>query len=145
MSGSTEWPRVEEPLGRTLRRTVCIALVVGAAFALRAHQVRLLVPMALIALWPSLGGHYVEIAFLNGLRPHLPRARTAQLAARVAVWLVAGVGFYLLMALSTRVLPMRRLPWRWWWAGAPAFVVIELLAHVGLALRRAPSIYDGQG
>lgn len=144
MSASTEWPRVEEPLGRVLRRTIGIALVVGAVFALRTHHPRTLLPMAVAALWPSLGGHYVELAFLNGLRPRLPSRRALQVAARLAVWLLAGVVFYLLMALTTRLLPLRGLPWRWCWVGGPAFIAVELLAHVGLALRGLPNFYDGR-
>lgn len=144
MPASTEWPRVEEPLGRVLRRTVGIALVIGGVFALRTHHVRILLPMALVALWPSLGGHYVELAFLNGLRPRLPGRRAVQIAARIGVWLVAGVVFYLLMALTARALPLRPLPWQWCWVGGPAFVVVELVAHVGLALRRLPNFYDGR-
>jgi len=144
MPVSTEWQRVEEPLGRVLRRTIGIALVVGAVFALRTHHVRTLLPMAVAALWPSLGGHYVELAFLNGLRPRLPRRRSVQVAARLAVWCVAGVVFYLLMALTTRVVPLHHLPWAWCWIGGPAFVLVELLAHVGLAVRGLPNFYDGR-
>src|SRR5690349_12319063 len=99
MPASTEWQRVEEPLGRVLRRTIGIALVIGAVFALRTHHVRILLPMAVVALWPSLGGHYVELAFLNGLRPRLPSRRAVQVAARLAVWALAGVVFFLLMTL----------------------------------------------
>ena len=143
-TASTDWPRVEEPLGRVLRRTVAIALVVGAVFALRSHHVRTLLPMAVAALWPSLGGHYVELAFLNHLRPRLPNRRAVQVGARVATWLVAGVVFYLLMSFTMRLLPLRPLPWQWCWLGGPAFVVIELLAHVGLASRGLPNFYDGR-
>jgi predicted cobalt transporter CbtA len=141
---SSEWQRVSEPLGRTLRRTIGIALVIGAVFAFRTHEVRTLLPMTLVALWPSLGGHYVELAFLNGLRPLLPHHRAVQVGARLLVWLVAGVILYLLMAWSARALSLRGLPWQWCWVGAPAFVVVELLAHVGLALRRLPNFYDGR-
>ena len=144
MPASAEWQRVEEPLGQVLRRTVGIALAVGAVLALRTHRLRTLVPMAAVALWPSLGGHFVELAFLNGLRPHLPGRRAVQVAARLGVWLVAGVVFYVLMAQTARVLPVPPFPLKWWWVGGPAFVVIELLAHVGLALRRLPNFYDGR-
>lgn len=144
MPGSTEWQRVEEPLGQVLRRTVGIALVIGAVFALRTHHLRTLAPMAVVALWPSLGGHYLELAFLNGLRPRLPSRRAVQVAARLLVWLAAGVVFYVLMSLTAAFLPLRGFPLKWWWVGGPAFVLVELLAHVGLALRRLPNFYDGR-
>lgn len=144
MPASTDWQRVEEPLGRVLRRTVGIALFVGAVFALRTQHLRTLAPMALVALWPSLGGHFVELAFLNGLRSRLPRRRAVQVAARLAVWLLSGVVFYVLMALTARWLPLRGFPLKWWWLGGPAFVVVELIAHVGLALRGLPNFYDGR-
>ena len=36
-------------------------------------------------LWPSLGGHWVELWFLNWLRPRLPVARGAQIVTRLGV------------------------------------------------------------
>src|SRR2546421_5970122 len=68
MQASTGWPRVEEPFGRALVRNVALAAVVGAVLALQRHDLGLLLPLAALALWFSLGGHYIELAFLNGLR-----------------------------------------------------------------------------
>jgi hypothetical protein len=144
MSNPIEWERPAEPFGRVLRRTVGIALGVGAGVALFAQQPRMFLPMSLVALWPALGGHYVEIVFLTGVRPLLPSGRAMQVGARILVWLAAGVGLYVLMALTAQTLPLRPFPWRWCWVGGPAFVVIELLAHVALALRRLPNFYDGR-
>ena len=62
-------PPLYEPLGRTLARNVAIALAVGAGFAAASRRLRLLLPASILALWFSLGGHYVEVFFLKGLRP----------------------------------------------------------------------------
>src|SRR2546425_9913478 len=96
------WRPFREPLSSTLVRTGTIALVLGAALALyRGGLARW--PMAtLLALWPALGGHYVELFFLNYIRPRLPDARAVQAAVRVGVWLVAGAGLGLGIALTAR-------------------------------------------
>jgi hypothetical protein len=139
------WPPVDEPLTRTLRRTFIIAIVVGGVGALLARAPVLALPWMLLALWPSLGGHYVEIGFLNGVRARLPRHRLVQVLARLAWWLAGGALLGFAVILTPRVLPISAPPLRSGWMGAPIFVVIELVAHAGLALRGRPSFYCGDG
>lgn len=70
-----------ESLSVTLARTVGIALGGGGVLAHRWGGLRQW-PMATAPiLWPSLGGHWLELWFLNWLRPWLPEARRVQLAA----------------------------------------------------------------
>ena len=104
-------------------------------------------PIAFVlALWPSFGGHWIELAFLNGLRPIVPSSRGAQLAARVIVWCAGGIAIGLAVLACARLFPSTRERHLFaWWLAAPAFVAIELVAHVGLALRGRPSVYDGRG
>ena len=42
------WSRFEERFHRTLLRTVAIALIVGAVFAVQQHRLQLLLPVALL-------------------------------------------------------------------------------------------------
>ena len=104
-------------------------------------------PMAiLLMLWPSLGGHYVELLFLNGLRPRLSPARAVRAAARVIAWFIGGVVLGLVMNLTARALAILQLAhWPVWWAAGLAFVAIELAAHLALQLRRRPSFFNGRG
>jgi hypothetical protein len=139
------WPPVNEPITRTLRRTFTIAIVVGLVGALIARAPALALPWMLLALWPSLGGHYVEIAFLNGVRSRLPRARLVQVCARIAWWLAGGVVLGFAAIFTSRVLPLAAPPLRTWWMGAPIFVGVELIAHAGLVLRGRPNFYRGDG
>jgi len=99
-----------------------------------------------MALWPSFRGHWVEIWFLNWLRPRLPIARAVQTAARVVVWFVGGSGLALGMGVTAMALTGRP-PERWpaWWLGGLAFIGVELVAHVFLQLRGRPSFYNGRG
>src|SRR5213592_3473711 len=83
---STSWPRFEEPFRRALARNVALAAVVGAVLALQRHDLKLLLPLAALALWFSLGGHYIELAFLNGLRARIPQGRLTQAVVRLVVW-----------------------------------------------------------
>jgi hypothetical protein len=103
----------------------------------------------LLALWPTLAGHCVEVWFLNWLRPRLPDARAVQVAARIGVWFAGGVALAVAMGLTATVLGVR--PPRWseygpaWWIGGVAFIGIELIAHLVLQLRGRPSFYNGRG
>lgn len=100
----------------------------------------------LLVLWISLGGHFIELWFLNWLRPLLPAARGVQIAARFAAWFAGGVVLSYAMLLSARLLtgtwPARPSPW---WVAGLAFIGVELVAHLALHVRGRPSIYDGQG
>jgi len=44
----------------------------GAIVALARRDSNLFIPVSVLALWPSLGGHIVEIAFLNVVRSRIP-------------------------------------------------------------------------
>lgn len=136
----------DEPLRTTLLRTGAIAAVVGLALSLARGGLAWWPAAFLLALWPSFGGHWIELLFLRALRPRLPAARAIQLAARVAVWLAGGV----LLALGAAATGMalgafpRALDTRWA-LGGPLFVGVELVAHAALWLRGLPSVYDGRG
>jgi hypothetical protein len=138
------WQRVDEPLLQTLARTFTIAAVVGVAIGLARHSAVLAPVGALAALWPSLGGHFVEIAFLDFVRPRLPRARLAQVAVRIVWWFVSGALLGAAMIATARLLVDDAPTWRWLMGGL-AFIGIELVAHTVLALRRRPSFYRGDG
>jgi len=144
-TSSSRGPRFAEPLRRTLVRNVTLAAVVGAALALQRHDVKLLLPFATLALWFSLGGHYIEVAFLNGLRGRLPQGRLPQTVGRLLVWFGGGVVLYALMAATARALPIRPPPLRLWWYGGLLFIGIELAAHAVLAARHLPNFYNGSG
>ena len=145
MQSDTSWTRVDEPVRRTLARNVAIAAVVGAALAFPKHDLRLLLPLSALALWFSLGGHYVELAFLNGIRPRIPGARLTQLAARLTAWFAGGAVLYVFMAATAHVLPIEPPPVALWWLGGLLLIGVELLAHAALALRGVPNFYSGLG
>lgn len=143
---STPWQPVREPLRATLARTVAIAVIVGAVLAAGPHGgVRRWPLMTLLVLWPSFGGHWVELAYLNGLRPRLPAARALQAAARILVWFLGGIVLMFGMCLTATafgVLPPTR--WPQWWLGGLAFIAIELIVHFMLQLRGKASFYSGR-
>lgn len=145
MQSSHSWPRFEEPFRRTLVRNVAIAAVVGAVLALLRHDLRLLLPSAALALWPSLGGHYIELAFLNGLRARIPQRRLTQAVVRLLVWSSGGVLLYVCMAAMARALPIKAPPLRLWWYGGFLFIGVELAVHAVLAIRGLPNFYNGHG
>jgi hypothetical protein len=140
------WQPYREPLRMTLARTITIALVVGAVLASVSGGLARWPIATLLALWPSFGGHWVELLFLNWLRPRLPGARAVQIAARIGVWFVGGAALAFgmhLTAMATGGFPTAR--WPAWWIGGVAFIGIELVVHVALQLRGCPSFYNGRG
>jgi hypothetical protein len=83
----------------------------------------------------------VELWFINWLSPRLPEG-PAQTLARLVTWFVGGSVLAVGMALTARVLglfgPLQRLEW---WAGGLGFIALELIVHLGLLSRGAPSFY----
>ncbi len=146
MDTISPWQPYREPLTRTLRRTIVIALVVGAVLAPEFGGMRQWPLTTLLVLWPSFGGHWVDLFFLNWLRPRISVARSVQITARVAVWFVGGLVIgagVAATAVALGALSVQRLP-AWWIAGL-AMIGVELIAHAGLQLRGAPNFYNGRG
>src|SRR5689334_17084169 len=66
------WQPFREPLRNTVLRTGLIALAGGAALSFWWGGIARWPVAFLIVLWFSLGGHFVELFFLNFLRPRFP-------------------------------------------------------------------------
>lgn len=133
------WQRFREPLRATLSRTILIALVVGVVVGRSA----LWLPWTAFTLWLSFGGHWVEVFFLNWLRPRLPSARGAQIGGRLLIWLAGGT-VLMIGARATGLalgIPALRVPP--WALGGPIFVGVELFVHALSQLRRQPNFYNG--
>jgi hypothetical protein len=107
---TSQWQPYREPLRITILRTGMIAIVVGAVLA-RWWGGLVRWPMAaLLVLWPSFRGHWVEVWFLNWLRPRLSNARGSQAAVRIGVWFVGGIGLAIGMGLTAMALTGFRPP-----------------------------------
>jgi hypothetical protein len=140
------WQPYREPLVATLVRTVAIAVVAGAALARRAGGFARWPAAALLVLWISLGGHFVELGFLNVIRPRLAVDRAVQVAVRLLVWFAGGAALFIAMRLTATVIGGLRAPrWPAWWIGGLAFIGIELVAHLVLSLTGRPNFYNGRG
>ena len=136
----TESPKFHEPFPKTLGRNGLIAAVAGLSLAAARGRLNLWLPLAVVALWFSLGGHYVEVGYLNGLRPRLSVGVPQRLLARVSLWFAGGCVLYLGAAASSGVLgvPMKGANF---WMGGLGLIGIELLAHSALRFRGRPSIF----
>lgn len=143
------WHPHRESLRTTLTRTIPIAVVAGTALAAWstsfARPIRWWIAV-ILALWVSLGGHWVEVWYLDWLRPRLPAAPAVQLVARLGTWFLGGCGLGVCMALTARVLGgVRPTHWPAWWLAGVAFIGVELLAHAVLQARGRPSFFNGRG
>jgi len=139
------WKPFREPLRNTLLRNGAIALAGGAVLAISRGTIASWPMASLLMLWPTLGGHLVELFFLNWLRPRIPPARVTQVPARFAVWWVGGSILFLAMQATAMTFYRRELPWAWWWAGGIAFIGIELVVHLIMWMRGLANFYDGRG
>lgn len=149
---NSPWQPFREPLRITLLRTVSIALVVGLVLAwFRGGGTGAVLDrwplMTRVALWVSLGGHFVELFFLNVLRPRMPAARWVQAGVRVATWFVGGIVLGWAMRLTAQTVGGGGELSKWppWWAAGLAFIGIELVAHLFMQLRGRASFYNGRG
>ncbi len=139
-----QWQPFREPFPITILRTGAIAIVVGVVLA-RLGLARWWIAILLV-LWPSFGGHWVEVWFLNRLRPRLSTARGVQVTARVSVWFTGGIVLAIGMGLTAMALTrFRPAHWSAWWLAGVAFIGLELAAHLVLQLRGRPSFYNGRG
>jgi hypothetical protein len=126
-------------------RTISIAAIAGAVAARFSGGWGRWPMISLLMLWPSFGGHWVEILFLNWLRPRIPAGRGVQIAARVLVWFIGGTGLAIFMVLTAMALPgFRTRHWHAWWIGGLGFIGIELVAHLVLQFRGRPNLYNGR-
>jgi len=141
------WQPYREPIRTTILRTGLIAIVVGGVLAQFWGGLFRWPTATLLVLWPSFGGHWVEILFLNRLRPRLSSARGAQIAGRLAVWFVGGTVLAIGMFFTAKGRPgLGRVDWPNLTAcGGFGFVAIELTIHLVLQLRGLDSFYNGRG
>jgi hypothetical protein len=136
-------PSDHEPLRATLVRTGLIALVVGVVAARIQRQPASWPQWTAFALWFSFGGHWVELFFLDWLRPRLAAVRSARVIGRLVTWLIGGTLLMVgarITAQSLGMQPMRLPPW---WHGGPILVGIELVVHALPPLRWRPNFYNG--
>jgi hypothetical protein len=139
-----QWQPYREPFSSTILRTGAIAIVVGAVLA-RFGLVRWWIAILLV-LWPSFGGHWEEVWFLNWLRPRLSTSRSVQVAARLGVWFAGGILLAIGMGLTAVALTrFRPAHWPAWWLAGVAFIGFELVPHLVLQLRGRPSFFNGRG
>jgi hypothetical protein len=136
--------RIREPLQTTVLRTGGIALVAGLLLALAMGHVNRWPVLTLAVLWFSLGGHWLELWFLNWLGPRLPAARRLQVAARIVVWFTGGILLGLGATFTAGLADYRLVRSSAWWFAGVAFVGAELLLHLWLQLRARPSFYNGR-
>jgi hypothetical protein len=138
-----------EPLRTTLIRNAVLAIVAGTVLhqwsARWAHPIGWFVAVVAM-LWPTLGGHWLELGYLDWLQPRLPAAPTVRRLARIATWFVGGCAFGVAMALTLHALdPTRLRRWPGWGFAGAVFVAVELVVHAALAARGQRSFFNGRG
>ena len=135
-----------EPFRNTLLRTASIAVVLGAALAGRFGGITQWPSATLLMLWPSLGGHFVELCFLNILRPRIPASLGMQTAGRILTWFIGGIVLALGMRFTAGALNrFAGIQRTTWWIAGLGFIVIELLVHLMMKMRGRTNFYDGRG
>lgn len=132
-----------EPLRVTVTRTGLVAVALGTAVAFAQGQRATWALWSAFALWFTFGGHWVEIVFLQRLRPRLPATRAAQAAGRVVTWIAGGTVLMVGARTTVASLGPYALHVPPWWLGGPVLLGIELLVHALMQLRGQPNFYNG--
>src|SRR5437667_5273918 len=118
MAIQTGWEPFTERWRATALRTGAIALTVGGGVGLYKWQLAA-VPLAmLLALWFTLGGHFVEVLFRNQLRHRIGGPAPVRAVARLVCWFAGGSALYA-GALATRAILTGQgaVLWPWWTGG----------------------------
>ena len=145
----TDFVQYREPLLTTVFRTATIALIPALIKCFTTHNAHLFAAYFFGALWFSFGGHWVEIAWLDGIRHRLPKSCRIQKIGRITYWFVSGIVLGVFMALTIKTLDpgfTPNFPPSLLILSGVAFVLIELLVHSILLQRRGrPSFYNSAG
>ena len=134
-----------EPWSSTALRTGSIALAVGIGVGLYQRHFTVVPVTTLLALWFTLGGHFVEVLFRNQLRHRIGGEAPVQVLTRLVYWFVGGSVLYAGVIATRALLTGQRIVHWPWWIGGVFFVGLELVIHLLLLARRQPSFYDGRG
>ena len=137
--------RFAEPWHATALRTVGLAIAIGLGVGLIKGRLAVVPSVTLLALWFTLGGHFLELLFRNRLGQYIGNRPAVFSFARIAYWFASGAVLFE-GAVATQSLFSGPMPVRlsWWLAGI-GFVGVELLIHSGLRARGEPSFYDRRG
>ena len=133
-----------EPWHVTALRTGSLALAVGVGTGVYKRQLPLVPLVTVLALWFTLGGHYLELAFRNQLSTRIG-SHPWRTIARLAYWFAAGSVLYVGARATFASLTGRSLrAWPWWAAGV-GFIAAELGIHLLVRARKLDSFYNGLG
>lgn len=139
----TPWQPFTEPWRSTALRTGSLALAIGIGVGSYRRQFSVVPITTLLALWFTLGGHYLEVLFRNYVQQRIAPALRA--SSRLAFWFVGGTALYAgTLATRAALTQWVTVPWPWW-TGGVLFVGVELLIHLLLQVRGQPSLYNGRG
>jgi hypothetical protein len=137
-----------ETLGATLRRTLIIAFFITTVLALVLPHERSFLRFWLstypAVLWFPLGGHYVELTYLNFLRMRWSWFRQHRYMTRVLWWFAGGLPLGLgcwWTWIGLGADPGFELPF--WW-GMPFFILAECGVHAVLTVLGRPSFWNGR-
>lgn len=145
MPSSSEAPPTvpTEPLTATLTRNFAIAAIAATALSIQTLNLHRWLTAFIIMLWPTLGGHFLELGFLKLMAPQL-RVPALQRMARVMTWFAGGALMTLAIhATAQAIRDPRFVNWPPVWLGAIGLVGIELIVHLALRARGLPQADGG--
>jgi hypothetical protein len=133
-----------EPWQKTAVRTVSLAVIAGVIAGLISRRFTIAPLVALLALWFTLGGHFIELLFRNRLGSPL-RGGPMYQVARLVFWFVGGCLLYGGVWLTAKAITGHAPAQFPWWGAGLGFAAAELLIHLRLREMGQPCFYDGRG
>ncbi len=139
-----KFEEIDEPLRVTLSRTLTIAVVVGVVASFATHNIRMGFAIGLGALWPSVGGHWIELLWLNLIRKRLKPKVPILVALRLIYWWAWGFviifpAFYTIHVIAPSLPPMPSPL-----LGGFGFLFVEMLLHGIFAMNHRPNAFDAR-
>ncbi len=139
-------PPFRETLAATLTRTLAIAAGVTTLLAIVLPRDESLFFMWVITypavLWFPLGGHYVELVYLNFWRQRSVWARKNHTIARPLVWMLGGLPLGLGCRATWIALGYEQAGMLPWWWGVLFFPFVECIVHTINSVTGKPSFWN---
>jgi hypothetical protein len=140
----TQREQFREPWRTTAIRTGSLALAVGVGAGVFTGRLAVAPLATLMALWLTLGGHFVELLYRNTLRHYFAGPPIVRVLARLCYWFAAGSALYEGALVTRAGLTTQGAVSLPWWTGGVVFTAIEFAIHLFMRARQQPNLFDGR-
>jgi len=135
-----------QTLIRTILTTTIIAVIINWLHLFPSGGKSKLILFEII--WSAvfcivLGGHWLELVFINRIKFALPKNILLLYFIRIVYWFLCSIPLFLMANLITNLFSYKAgVPGHWWTFGF-LYIGIQLLMHIIMHIRFKKSFYNG--